>query len=182
MNRIARITLTPVVMLTTAIAVVPVTGNAQNGDSVDARPNVYDEGLNGRWKDRSWDSSVSLGDSSYSHSGNYSASCAYLQPWGGLDFAYNPGNFNTAGYDNLIFYINGGTAYGQRMTINLVDSSGNFLPSVDLNLYIDGGSVASNTWQQVAVPLSVLLRGNTRIRGIIIRDALGAVQPRFYVD
>src|SRR5437879_6576460 len=94
MNRIARIALTLLALLATAIAVVPLTSNADNPEddnSIDARPIVYDEGLYNRWRDSSWDSSVVLWDTSYSHAGNYSASCAYLQPWGGLYFAYEPG-------------------------------------------------------------------------------------------
>src|SRR5436190_3051189 len=139
MNRIARMTLTPVVLLATVATVAPLTGNAEDDDAVSARPTVYTEGLSSRWRDWSWDSSVSLWDSNYSHLGNYSASCAFRQPWGALYFGYNSRTFSTAGYDSLVFYINGGTASGQLMTINLVDPSGSFLPAVDLNPYIECG-------------------------------------------
>src|SRR5438067_2637384 len=135
MNRIVRVTLTPAILLASVATVVPLPGNAEGDtgpDAPDARPTVYTEGLSNHWRDWSWDSSVSLWDSSHSHSGNYSASCAYLQPWGALYFTYNPGTFNTASYDTLVFYINGGDASGQLMTINLVDTSGNFLPAVAL--------------------------------------------------
>src|SRR5437870_5258047 len=101
MNRIVRVTLTPVVLLTTTVAVVPLTGHAEDNDSINSRPTVYAEGLRNGWRDWSWDSSVSLWDSSYSHSGNYSASCSYLQPWAGLYFAHN--TLNTAGYNSLVF-------------------------------------------------------------------------------
>lgn len=119
-------------------------------------------------------------DSAYRRSGLYSASCAYQKPWGGLYFHTN--TFNTAGYNRLVFYVNGGQSSGQELTINLVDANGDFLPSLRLDPYITGGSIGANIWRQAIVPLKALNGSNRIITGIVLQDALGRSQPRYYID
>jgi hypothetical protein len=142
---------------------------------------VYTDSLAQGWENWSWGANVSLQDSAYRSTGSYSASCAYSQAWGGFYFGSNAA-FDTTGYGSLIFYVNGGANSGQLLTINLADEGGNFLPSRDLNPYIGGGSIAANTWRQVSVPLADLGGSNRPITGIVLQDALGGAQPRFYID
>ena len=141
---------------------------------------VYDDALAAGWENWSWGSSVNLQDSAYRRSGSYSASVAYTRGWGGLYFGTD--GFNTSGYNTLEFYVNGGTSSGRQVTINLVDSAGNFLPSVNLNQYVEGGSVAPNTWRRVSVPLSALRGSNATITGVVLMDSSGRTQPRYYID
>src|SRR5947209_2791723 len=85
---------------------------------------IYSDSLNNGWQNWSWGSSVTVQDNAYVRSGSASLSCAYTAAWGGL-YLGNAG-FNTTGYDNIVFYINGGANSGQTTTINLADSAGNF--------------------------------------------------------
>ena len=160
-----------------AAAVTPLNGRA--APSITSQ--VYSDSLINGWQNWSWGGSVTEQDPAYVRTGSYSMSEAYTAAWGGLYMGNNT-PFNTAGYDNLVFYINGGAASGQSMTINLTDAAGTFLPEQNLNLYIAGGGVAANTWRLVTVPLAALQGANTTISGIVIADALGGSQPRYYID
>jgi len=142
--------------------------------------NVYTDGLQNGWQNWSWGSSVNLQDTSYVRTGSFSLSCAYTTAWGGLQLGHD--GFNTTGYDNLVFYVNGGANSGQSVSVNLVDAGGGSLPSQDLNPYITGGSIQANTWRAVAIPLNDLGGRDVVITGIVLQDALGGAQPRFYVD
>jgi hypothetical protein len=141
---------------------------------------VYGDALGVGWENWSWGSSVSLQDAVYKRTGSYSASVAYTRGWGGLYFGHN--GFNTVGFNTLEFYVNGGANSGQMVSINLVDAAGNFLPSVNLNQYVEGGSIAANTWRRVSVPLSALRGTNTTITGVVLMDSSGGVQPSYYLD
>jgi hypothetical protein len=142
--------------------------------------NVYTDALASGWQNWSYGSTINMSATQYVQSGTRSTSITYTRGYGGLYWAHD--GFNTTGYDRLVFYVNGGANSGQSVNINLVDINGNYLTELPLNSYIQGGSIAANTWRQVVVPLSDLQGSNTTITGVVLAEALGVVQPAYYVD
>lgn len=142
---------------------------------------VYNDALRNGWQNWSWRSTVNLANTSYAHSGTKSISVAFNSAWAGLQLGNNTA-FSTSGYSKITFWINGGANSGQRLEMYLADRNGNYLRSVDLDNYINGGSVARNTWRQVTVPLADLGASNTFVTGIVLQDTIGSAQPTFYVD
>ncbi len=176
MKKIVRISLAILITIVAVFTIAPLKSKA----APNITSSIYSDNLNNGWQNWSWGSSVTVQDSAYVRSGSFSISCAYTGAWGGLSLGHS--GFNTTGYDNIVFYINGGANSGQALSINVVDAGGNFLPGVDLNTYITGGSVAANAWRLVTVPLTVLGGANATITGVVIQDAIGSTQPRFYID
>src|SRR6476469_791237 len=96
------------------LSVTPPNGKAVKAAtkaSPDITSSIYSDTLNNGWQNWSWGSSVTVQDGAYVHSGSFSLSCAYTAAWGGLSLGHS--GFNTAGYDNIVFYINGGANSGQ---------------------------------------------------------------------
>src|SRR5687768_8350940 len=139
MNKTIRYTVAVITLIALSGALLPANGLA----APSAVSLVYDEGLANGWQNWSWGSSVTLQDPSYKYTGNVSASCAYTSAWAGFYFGH--AGFNTAGYDTLSFYVNGGAASNHNVVIAVADAAGNFLPGVDLDSYVAGGSIAANT-------------------------------------
>ena len=179
MNKTARVISAFVMLLAAVASFGPVNGRASVGSTVQVYY-VYADGLTTGWHDWSWGASVILQDAAYRYSGSYSVSAAYTQAWGGLYFSHD--GFSTAGFDRLVFYVNGGSNSRQSVDITLVDPQGNFIRPVPLNDYVTGGYIEAYVWRQVSVPLADLGGDNTTITGVVLQDASGGPQPRFYVD
>src|SRR5689334_3953401 len=173
MSRTIRVFLSFCILFVTASAFMPGNGMAATiasgpaqANARSAAPNttvtIYSDNLSAGWSNWSYSASVTIQDPAYHHGGSYSASCA-LTAWGALFFG-NSG-LSTAGLDNLVFWVNGGTASGQNLAVNLVDAAGNFLADQPLNNYVSGG-ITANTWKQATVPLADLQGTNTTITGV----------------
>lgn len=144
---------------------------------------IYDDSLSSGWYNWSWSADIDFFSMSVVRSGN--TSIAFTpQAWGGLSPAMANGNLDINPYTNLRFYINGGLVGGQRFTAELRSGSTTG-PAIDINNYIEGGSVTAGSWRKVDIPLSVL-KGNSLTSGSINRFALkessGRTQSTVYID
>jgi PKD repeat protein len=160
--------------------------SAQSTISVEALPAVPDEpiyadALASPWVDWSWATSYSLAASAPVHTG---ASSVRLTPksWEGLHFHHATG-FDTAGYDRLSLWVNGGAAGGQKLLV-AARYSGVLGSSVALEPWLQGGATAipAGAWAQALVPLSALGAAGKTLEGVIIQDGTGAQQPDVYLD
>jgi len=133
---------------------------------------VYDDALGGGWQNWSW-ASVDMASTTTIH--NDSDSIAVTAgAWTALSLRHDP--FNTTGYGNLTFWINGGASGIPRLivsaTLNDVGQPG-----------VPIGPIAANTWQQISIPLVSLGADNqVNFTGFFIQEGSGAAQPTFYVD
>jgi hypothetical protein len=141
---------------------------------------VYAGSLASGWSNWSWDCTVNFSNASPNYSGQDSVAFTYTKAWGALSL-HNAG-VNTAGYLNLEFYLNGGSNSGQAVQAVLYGTTGKQLTSPqNISPYLQGGSVAANTWRKVTIPLATLGASNTTIGGIALQDASGHAQPTIYL-
>jgi alpha-N-arabinofuranosidase len=140
---------------------------------------IYADALGPGWADWSW-CNRDLASTDTVHSGTRSAKLTYTGGFQGFYMRHT--GFDNSGYTHLVFWINGGNKDNRAMTVaaHLNDQA---QPSVPLAAYIEGGSVAANTWRKVTIPLAALgVNNQANFNGFWIQDASGSAQPPFYVD
>jgi len=141
---------------------------------------IYADALINGWQNWSWDATTDFSSTDYVHTGSHSIKVTYTAPWAG--FRLNHIAFCTSPYTSLNFWMNGGTQDGRTISVRALIKD-NKQPSVPLNNYIEGGSVAAGTWRQVTIPLADLGVANTcDMTGFWLQEGSGSTQPPFYVD
>src|SRR5689334_15041300 len=85
--------------------------------SVRAQSNItiYADALGPGWADWSWSGVHDLASTDNPHSGTHSAKITYTGGFQG--FYMRHAGFDSSGYTNLVFWINGGSAGDQAMTV-----------------------------------------------------------------
>ena len=135
---------------------------------------IYTDNLVNGFQNWSW-ATVNLENSSPVHSGTYSISVTDGGNYQALAFEHS--DFNTSLYTNLSFWVNGGSAGGQKVQVwGLLDGINQVAYSL--------GTLRTNTWQQFTIPLSSLgVANKANCSGFWIQgNDGGAAQPTFYVD
>jgi len=135
---------------------------------------IYTDNLVNGFQNWSW-ATVNLENSSPVHSGAYSISVTDGGNYQALALAHS--DFNTSPYTGLSFWINGGSAGGQKVQVwGLLDSTNQTAYSL--------GTLKTNTWQQFTIPFSSLgISNKPNCSGFWIQgNDGGAAQPTFYVD
>jgi len=136
---------------------------------------IYADSLSSGWSSWSW-ATVNFASTAVVHTGSDSIAVS-AGPWSALAVQHDP--FDTTGYGNLTFWINGGANGGQKLRVfgtlnhNAVGSG------------VDVGPLAANTWQQITLPLaSLAVDNNTTFTGFWIQEFTGTDQSQnpFYVD
>ena len=144
-----------------ATATVPAGGNSV----------VYADSLVNGWVSWSW-AATDLASTSPAHSGK--AIRVTAGPWQALYLHHAP--FSAAPYAAVTFWINGGSAGGQRLSVRALRSG---TPQTAVPL----GPLRANQWQSVTIPLSDLgIAGAPDMDGLWVADASGTAQPAFSVD
>ena len=135
----------------------------------------FTDNLVNSFQDWSWNCTRNFVNTSQSHSGSDSVSVTITSGGGALSLQYSAG-FNTAPYASLSFWINGGSAGGQRLQVYGTRLNAGVTPYALPRL-------PTNNWQQFTIPLSSLGVANVgNFSGIYIQDTSGGAQPVFYVD
>jgi hypothetical protein len=136
---------------------------------------IYDDALQNNWGNWGWASTIDTASTTYVHTGSSSIAVTALA-WQGFQLGHNyPAPFNTTGYGNLTFWINGGPVGGQVLQVYAtVNYTGQ--PAVPI------GSIAANTWQKITIPLvSLGVDNNPNVTSFVIQNT-GTDAPTFYVD
>ncbi len=108
------------------------------------------------------------------NSGTNSLAVAPSQAWAALRFHH--AMLDTHDYASLTFWINGGDAGGQVLSVNAL-IAGAAQPGFLV------GPVVANTWQKIVIPLADLGAANIpNLSDIWIQDVSGGAGPTFYVD
>ena len=141
---------------------------------------LYADALASGWVDWSWNVTVNYAATSPVYAGTRSIAATFTGAWGGV-YLHNGTGVSPSGLSRLEFQVHGGTAGGQQMLVYLGDTGG-WLPTVSLNAYVAGGSVAAGTWRKVSIPLSALGVTTRNITDVVIHDDAGGPQPTFYID
>lgn len=141
---------------------------------------IYTDQLATGWEDWSWDCSRNFAASTPVHGGQKSISTTYTAGWGGL-YLHHAG-LSLAGKQYLEFWINGGAGGNQTVMVYAEDASGRSPEQISINGYIEGGSVAANTWRAAKVPLSALKLGGYALTGLVFQNGTASSQGTFFLD
>jgi hypothetical protein len=135
---------------------------------------IYTDSLQNGWMDWGW-ATINYNNTSPVHSGSRSVAVTIVtNTYQAIYIAHAA--FNSSGYSNLTFWINGGASGGQQLQV--VGHAGN---AVRLSTNLP--ALAANTWQQYSIPLATLgVANRTDMDGIWVQDRMGAAQPTFYLD
>jgi alpha-L-arabinofuranosidase len=133
---------------------------------------LYDDGFANGWQDWSW-AAVNSANPAPVNSGASSIAVT-AAAYSALRFHHAP--LDTQGYTNLTFWINGGAAGGQLLSLNAL-IGGVLQPGLLV------GPLAANTWQKFVVPLSALgAATNPNLTDLLLLEITGVDAPTFYVD
>ncbi|HZT95548.1 MAG TPA: glycoside hydrolase family 44 protein, partial [Chloroflexota bacterium] len=152
-----------------------------SGSAAHAPLPIYVDSLAPGWSDWSWSTQVNWQDTTSPHSGRYDVAFTFDNPWDGLSM-HSDNPVETTPYDQVQFWINGGSAGGQRLWL-YAEVNGSALSSpVDITPYIEGHAIVSEAWRLVDVPLSVLGATDTSIDRLDFFNDTGASQPTMRLD
>ena len=135
---------------------------------------IYTDSLQNGWMDWGW-ATINYNNSSPVCSGSKSVAVTITDAsWQAIYIAHAA--FNSSGYSNLTFWINGGPSGGQQLMVAGVINSA-------AQNYVNLPPLAANTWQKYSISLAALgVANRADMGGIWIQDRIGAAQPTFYVD
>jgi len=135
---------------------------------------VYTDQLASGWQNWSWRTTVNSQATSPVQSGTKSLSATYGINWAGL-YLHSSTLLTGSNYDTLHFFIHGGTAGGQQISVVLRDGSDAEGTTVNLAAPVAG------QWTEVNIPLTSL-GSLPQISAIIFQSNTSTAQPTFYLD
>ncbi len=149
---------------------------------------VYDNTLENGFADGSWanatDYSLTNTSPVYGSSGDSVRFVA--RSWGGLQFVASNTEFNLADYQNVTFYVNGGSAGGQLLQMYVCDDYNAISSQYPLGSLITGGTVPKNAWAAVTLDFDTADLTYGTFNCLVIMDANGSNdasgQPAAYID
>ena len=140
---------------------------------INAPYTIYKNTISRGWENRSWDANVNFnGFPAYD---GLTAMTINFTKSDGAVYLYVPEAINLTNYNVLRFWINGGTAGGQQLSVSLVDGDENILKSVPLT------PPYANNWRQIDL-LVEEMGDPSSMHGLIFQDALGEPQPVLFID
>lgn len=135
--------------------------------------------LENNWADWSW-CSDDLQNKSYVYEGSSSIQVTYTAPWQGFSLESN-GSFPAGYFSALTMTLNGGDDAGRAIQVSLTVNGGQ-TSSVNLNSYIQGGSIPSKAWATATIPLSAFnLKPTDIISRFTLQESAGISQPPFWI-
>lgn len=140
---------------------------------INAPYTIYKNALAKGWEDLSIGANVNF--SGFPAYDGQTAIITNFSTDNGSVYLHSPEPILTENYNLVRFWINGGVAGGQQLSLALVDENNNALKNVPIR------PPYANNWRQIDILIEDL--GDPRaIRGLIVQDELGEAQPPFYID
>jgi endoglucanase len=143
----------------------PVTIESQSNPI--ANNQIYSQGLKSGWEDWSWGADQDVAS-------NKQLTYKPTSTWSGL-FLHNKNNVTTS--DSTVLKISAKSSQGNgKFSIALFDEGGavtGFIPLPEMT---------SSNYQTMELPMSKLNPENKNIKGVVLHDQSGLVQPEIYID
>jgi hypothetical protein len=141
---------------------------------------IYVNGLAGGWENWSWGGSINQAATDQAHSAPQST-FASVGGFGALSLRRS--TFNPNQYYWLEFYVRGGTATQPKLAVFFDSSTGTRLASVPVNdcRFIDGGTITSDAWKRVRIPVGELNVRGVDLSRLSIQDSSGQ-GASFWID
>ncbi len=135
---------------------------------------VYTDSLQNGWVNYSW-ATVNFSATTPVHSGSDSISVLCLSNNFQALYLHHTA-FDSSLYTNLTFWINGGSSGGQPLKVQATLGG-----AAQTQYFLS--TLASNSWQQISIPLSALgVANQPNLDGFWIQSTSGSPIPTFYVD
>ncbi len=131
---------------------------------------VYADALAADWQNWSWSTTLNFSNSAPVHSGSQSLSVQYNAGWAGL-YLHPNAAYDTKAYDRIRFWVNGGSAGGQRIAVIVNGDTSHSYPV----------TLQANTWTQVTLGFNQLGSPAT-LTDLYWQEATGGAQPVYYLD
>jgi hypothetical protein len=147
---------------------------------------VYSDALANGFTDQSWAAAgdYDLANTAPVHAGSDSIRFT-PDVWGGLQFVANAAEFDFIDYQDLSFWVHGGSgagAGGQTIWVIVTDNYGAVSATVDVATLVPGGVLQADTWQQATLDFDAAGLTAGTFNGINIMDGTGTLQHELYVD
>ena len=153
-------------MLLFLVTCLPLTG----GTALASDLSIYADSITTGWADWSWNTTSNFSNTSPVHNGPYSLSVTFNSGWAGF-YLHSNSPVDTSGYDQLRFWVNGGSAGNQKLQVVANGDGSNTFPV----------TMQAKNWTEVNVPLSALGSPAT-LADLYWQDTTGAAQPTFFID
>lgn len=142
---------------------------------------VYDDALRNGFEDWSYGGGSDFANTSPVHAGTHSIRLTGSN-YNAVSF-HHSGAFAFAQYSGLHFWIHGGSAGNQQLTLFLQNGDAGST-GVALNAYIAGGAPAANAWREVSVPIAAIpaFAALGQFDRIDIQSNAAGAQPAVYFD
>ena len=116
-----------------------------DGTALASDLSIYADSITTGWADWSWNTTSNFSNTSPVHNGPYSLSVTFNSGWAGL-YLHANSPVDTSGYDQLRFWVNGGSAGNQKLQVVANGDGSNSFPV----------TIQAKNWTEVNVPLSAL--------------------------
>ena len=135
---------------------------------------IYTDSLQNGWQNWGW-ATLNYNNTSPVHSGADSIAVTIATNTYQAIYIEHTA-FDSSPYSSISFWINGGSAGGQKLQIQgLLNSAAQ--PAITL------APLPTNSWQHLNISLASLgVADQPNLSGFWIQDRIGAVQPTFYID
>jgi hypothetical protein len=145
------------------------------------RMDVYTDELAPGWADWSWNGTVNLAATDQRYKGARSIA-AILGSWGAISL--KDSTFNTSQYHWLEFYVRGSSAGEPNLVAFFETESGTSLPPVPVNdcRHINGGTIDSDTWKLVRIPLRDMNVQGVNLTRLNIQNQSEESSDLFWID
>lgn len=144
---------------------------------------LYADALENGFTDQSWANSgdYDLSNTAPVHSGSDSILFT-PNTWGGLQFVANGSEFNFVDYQDLTFWVHGGSEGGQTIWVIVTDNYNAVSATIDVATLVPGGVIAPDTWQEATLDFDLEGLTSGTFNGINIMDGTGTLQSALYLD
>lgn len=144
---------------------------------------IYADALESGFTDQSWADSgdYDLSNTAPVHAGT--ASIAFTpNGWGGLQFVANGSEFDFIDYQDLTFWVHGGSVGGQTIWVIVTDNYIGVSATIDVATLVPGGVIVPDAWQQATLDFDEQGLTTGSFNGLSIMDGTGTLQQPLYID
>jgi hypothetical protein len=135
---------------------------------------IYTDALLNSWVSYGWATTIIYNNASPVHAGSKSVAITIGSGWQAIYIHHSP--FNSTPYTHFTFWINGGSAGGQKLQVQ-------GLLNQEAQTAVALQPLPANSWRQITLSLAELgVAGRSNLDGFWIQDTTGGAQPVFFVD
>jgi len=151
-----------------------------SSDQIEAGYLVYDDKLAEGWTLDPWAGTANTSSSAQFYQGSRAIEITLRSSPGAI--LLDNKLFDTAPYDYMVFYLNGGSTADQELYVEMISVDNKTLGRANLADYIADYPLQPDKWHQVMIPLTILNPNRENFGWFDLGDASGNGASTFYID